>query len=344
MAQLEGALAVTLETHARNRLLVPHARGFTLIELLVVIAIIALLIGILLPVLSSARESARQIQCGVNERSMTQASQIIADEEPNRVLFPNADSVEGENLSHLFPLWVEPGRLVDGLIGSSFDAAICPSTDNVIQTDPDTPFTRADGATGPFVGTAFSPTPDRGGKRYRPFRDLYTNAGDGGGDSTGGHSYDVLAWASFGKYRTGTVDSAFQGDTAYYAAFNAGTASETTFDDLRFTVRARMKSDLWVREPSSVAIIAENDAAGFFGTADEENGVSDNHPGVGGNFAFMDGHVEFVPAGREMIETYLDAMLGMATSGTRATTAMTEFGITWGTTLSNSTTVFTYDY
>lgn len=43
-------------------------RAFTLIELLVVISIIALLIAILLPALSSARESARGIQCLSNAR------------------------------------------------------------------------------------------------------------------------------------------------------------------------------------------------------------------------------------------------------------------------------------
>ena len=49
-----------------------HARvtGFTLIELLVVISIIALLIAILLPALSSAREAARAIQCGSNQRQI----------------------------------------------------------------------------------------------------------------------------------------------------------------------------------------------------------------------------------------------------------------------------------
>lgn len=48
-----------------------HARhAFTLIELLVVISIISLLISILLPALSSARESARAIQCSSNLRGI----------------------------------------------------------------------------------------------------------------------------------------------------------------------------------------------------------------------------------------------------------------------------------
>ncbi|MFW6059505.1 MAG: DUF1559 domain-containing protein [Phycisphaeraceae bacterium] len=45
-------------------------RGFTLIELLVVISIIALLIALLLPALASARETARAIQCGSNQRQI----------------------------------------------------------------------------------------------------------------------------------------------------------------------------------------------------------------------------------------------------------------------------------
>ncbi|MEP0848429.1 MAG: prepilin-type N-terminal cleavage/methylation domain-containing protein [Phycisphaerae bacterium] len=63
-------------------------RGFTIIELLVVIAIIALLISLLLPSLQRAREQSRRTYCLTNLRSIGQAAQEYANEDPHALLIP----------------------------------------------------------------------------------------------------------------------------------------------------------------------------------------------------------------------------------------------------------------
>ncbi len=67
--------------------------GFTLTELLVVIAIIAILAAILFPVFAKAREKARQTQCTNNQRQITTALLMYAQD--NNELLPTGDAVWG---------------------------------------------------------------------------------------------------------------------------------------------------------------------------------------------------------------------------------------------------------
>ncbi len=66
----------------------PAKRAFTLIELLVVVAIIALLISILLPSLQGAREQGKRAVCLANMKSVGQASQSYAVDDPRELLIP----------------------------------------------------------------------------------------------------------------------------------------------------------------------------------------------------------------------------------------------------------------
>jgi len=55
-------------------------RAFTLIELLVVIAIIAILAAMLLPVLATAKDQAARTTCVNNQKQMTVAMRMYADD------------------------------------------------------------------------------------------------------------------------------------------------------------------------------------------------------------------------------------------------------------------------
>ena len=65
--------------------------GFTLVELLVVVAVIAVLASLLFPVFGQAREKARLASCTSNQRQLTAAVLIYAQD--NDEMLPGADTV-----------------------------------------------------------------------------------------------------------------------------------------------------------------------------------------------------------------------------------------------------------
>ena len=88
-------------------------KGFTLIELLVVVAIIGMLISVLLPSLQNAREQAKAVQCGANQRSVGQAFGVYLAE--NNAVYP-LSYVYASNANGTFDLENQPADKEFGYI------------------------------------------------------------------------------------------------------------------------------------------------------------------------------------------------------------------------------------
>jgi prepilin-type N-terminal cleavage/methylation domain-containing protein/prepilin-type processing-associated H-X9-DG protein len=100
--------------------------AFTLIELLVVIAIIALLVAILVPSLNMAREIARRTVCATNDKCMTTAIQMYAND--NNEIMPFYQCVmTPEKTQHPWSPGYRTWEWADFII-QYFDTSARPST------------------------------------------------------------------------------------------------------------------------------------------------------------------------------------------------------------------------
>ena len=284
----------------------PRQKAFTLIELLVVIAIIALLIGILLPALGRARESAQNLKCTINARSMGTAMELYAAD--NKNWYPVMPALTNTNVSRYELIGNQNKLGVAGLF-SLFQVGQA-DWDGVSNTPP------AD--LRGYIGG-----PAQGLRRYpdrskTPLMDGYMDAYEVltcPRDKADAHWRYPTNWWDALYYDGGTdfielvpeVPSGPEGvvdyniSYLYFAGFKADEpgiltspplwGDETFGSDMVTNAFYGYGYD-WVTETYRNGFEDTADSIGFNG----ESGYADidNHGSDGGHFVFTDGHVELI--------------------------------------------------
>lgn len=101
-------------------------RGFSLIELLVVIAVIAILAALLLPVLGLAKEKAWRTTCMNNEKQLSLAWQVYADDNKDALPLNGWDYRPGGAVESPSNSWVTGNASVDTDAGTITSGSLFP--------------------------------------------------------------------------------------------------------------------------------------------------------------------------------------------------------------------------
>ncbi|MBY0112244.1 MAG: prepilin-type N-terminal cleavage/methylation domain-containing protein [Phycisphaerales bacterium] len=294
-----------------SRTQLARGRGFTLIELLVVIAIIALLIGILLPALGKARESARNVKCLANVRSMGTVMAFYGNDFRSWYpVMPVAGSGAAES-SISRATRINQQQLYGGVAGLFNTFQQLDTADNpdgrpngygnpFLKNDPKRFFYR-DAKTSPLLAKyldnlAILPCPSDREDRFYPVHKGSDNASDSNCPAYTGSANGTTVFSVQPKAPRNLAD-VYSGNISYL--YIVGLKTDASDQLVAVPIwgdesnGADMGTYAWYGNNNNTADplkgykAAQSPKPGTFGKVD-------NHGVAGGNYVFSDGHAEFV--------------------------------------------------